>query len=104
MVRVIKDHVIILETSGSGSWDPWTSKFASEHGVSLWGTSDMAKFVLVDNSKIYKVQWHPDLYKDLEKVNNWEDFKKWLEKYLERDDGTLEENILHIKNKKDYKE
>lgn len=52
---MIKGHTLEFRTSSSGSIDPWTMDYASEHKIGLIGTADIKDFVKVDNTWIYKI-------------------------------------------------
>lgn len=54
-------NTIEFRTSGSGSIDPWYHDYAKQIGLGIWGTSDMAEFMLV-NDRIYKFERFDDAY------------------------------------------
>lgn len=76
-------HTLEIGPSGTGSCDPWTLDYASELGVGLMVTADLATFLLVDNEFIYKFESSRKVLKFIEKISNneFETFDE-LEQYL----------------------
>lgn len=99
----IEGHTIEFRTSASGSLDPWTSEYARNINFPLMCTADMAKFMLVDGSHIYKFESFEIAYDLVDKISNgsickWKEFIDWIsDTRRTRDFGTLEESIEGVK-------
>ncbi len=100
-------HTLEISYSGSGSIDPWSGEFARSINLGLWGTSDVGEFMLVDGSRIYKLD-RSSLVMELRSFidagifDSWEQFEnEWLKKLIEKkhifDWGTLSEHIEGMK-------
>ena len=101
----IEGHKISLLSNGTGSIDPWSEEYARSIGVSLMCTADMADFMLVDGTHIYKFDRNNDVYSLYQAVEThllekWEDFNIWLASLMDkkrvRDCGYLEDRKKSI--------
>lgn len=87
-------HLVEIDSSGTGSIDPWTQDYANEHNIPLMGTTDIGYFVLIDGNHIYKIRNQYKFYKELElsDVTSWDDVMKILDKHMVDYFGTLEDS------------
>lgn len=79
---MIKGHTLEFRTSSSGSIDPWTMDYASEHKIGIIGTADIKDFVKVDNTWIYKITrgFTASFYNKYsnDELKTWEEVQDWL--------------------------
>jgi len=102
----IEGHTVEVRISGTGSCDPWSQAYADKIGVSLMCTADMAVFMLVDDSRVFRLEdWslgHGDALRDaLQSFPSWDAFEReWLQAAIKRgtvtERGTLEESRAHL--------
>ena len=100
-------HTIEICSSGTGSIDPWSLDFARRIDLSLMCTADMAEFMLIDGTHIYKFRSFNDgaelhEYITCEVFDTWEEFEReWLNPKIEKRhifyEGTLEDSIKNLK-------
>ena len=108
----IDEHTIEFQGSGTGSIDPWSSEYARKINVSVMCTADMAEFMLVDGSHIYKfdsfnnAKWLGSCLE--EGFVTWEMFTKWLDDEIKTrhvfDDGLLEDSYRNLESLKRHNE
>ena len=103
-------HTIEISSSGTGSIDPWSLDYAHSIDLSLMCTADMAEFMLIDGTHIYKFRSFNDgaelhEYIKCEVFDTWEEFEReWLNPKIEKRhifyEGTLEDSIKVLKASK----
>ena len=90
----IEGHTLEYSYSGTGSRDPWTSKYLRDHNINkfMLCTADVAYFILVDGDTVYKTIGNGSSFEDVMKMTSWEDAQTWLNKNCE-EPYSLKENI-----------
>lgn len=89
----IEGHTIEIRGSSTGSIDPWTIEKATEFGISLSGTSDLAEFIRIDGEHIYKLKKIGNYITfsklvDAGFINSYPGFMLWLSENAEPDSHT----------------
>lgn len=108
----IDGHTIEFRGSGTGSIDPWSGVYADEIGVSVMCTADMAEFMLIDGSHIYKFDSFNDARHLTTRIEEgtlaWEEFATWLDDMIKkrhiRDFGLLEDSYRDLESLKRHNE
>lgn len=102
----LEGHTVEVRGSGTGSCDPWSQAYAEKIGVSLMCTADMAVFMLVDGSRVFRLEdwslgYGDTLREAFQTFSSWDAFEKeWLQAAIKRgtvtERGTLEESRAHL--------
>lgn len=95
----IEGHTLEYSYSGTGSRDPWTSKFLRDHNINkfMLCTADVAYFILVDGDTVYKHRSDISKFEDVKEMSSWEEVQDWLNMHCD-EPYSLKENIeLYLK-------
>ena len=89
---IFGNHKVEIESSPTGSIDPWSLDYARENNIRLVGTSDIATFMLVDGDDIFKLKGSSlDALLSLINSNN-QDFDAFINEFA-YSCGSLKESI-----------
>lgn len=99
--KEVDGHTLEYRYCCTGSINPWALDWCDEHKISLFVTSDVAYFILVDDDDVYCMR---GIGGDFENTDfaSFDEAKAWLDKYCDAR-GSLKECIERIANPKPRK-